>query len=224
MRVLIVDDEPDIVTLLTHFLSASGREVTRASNGQEALATFERERPDLVLLDVRMPALDGWETLARLREMSDVPVIMLTAKGETMDKTRGLLTGADDYVTKPFDFGELEARISAVMRRYQVSERSGVIRVGDVAIDDANKDVHVQGQPVQLSPLEYELLKLLASSPGKVFSHDEIIQEVWRDKPHVSSADVAKYVNLVRKKVEADPSHPELVLNVRGFGYKLDVN
>jgi len=222
MKVLVVDDEPDIVMLLEQVLSGRDREVVTAANGREALERCERERPDLVVLDVQMPELDGWQTLQRLRERSDVPVIMLTARGEPLDKTRGLLGGADDYITKPFDFGELEARVTAVMRRVQAKPKKPVLEVGSLVVDDAVKEVSVGGDPVQLSPLEYELVKLLAGRPGEVFSPEEIIREVWRDKPMVTGADVAKYVNLVRKKIEVDPKNPTLLLNVRGFGYKLD--
>ncbi len=221
MKVLVVDDEPDIVMLLEQFLSGRDREIVTAANGREALEQFARARPDLVVLDVQMPELDGWQTLQRLRERSDVPVIMLTARGEALDKTRGLLSGADDYITKPFDFGELEARVTAVMRRVQAKSKKPVLKVGALVVDDAVKEVRIGGKPAQLSPLEYELVKLLASQPGEVFSPEEIIREVWRDKPMVTATDVAKYVNLVRKKIEADPKNPALLLNVRGFGYKL---
>ncbi len=222
MKILIVDDEPDIVNLLKHFLTGKGRTVISASNGEEGLARLQADAPDLVILDVMMPGLTGWDVLQRVRATRDVPVIMLTAKDTPMDTSRGLLAGADDYMSKPFDLGELEARITAVMRRAQPDPAAPptVVEVGEVHIDDATKRVTVRGKSIKLSPKEYELLRLLASEPGKVFSHDEIIEKIWENKPFVSAKDVIKYVNLLRQKVERRPKQPALIVNVRGFGYK----
>jgi DNA-binding response OmpR family regulator len=221
MKILVVDDDPDIVRLLKYFLEAKGRQVQTASTGAEALELFKREPPDLVILDVMLPGMDGWTELQKIRESSQVPVLMLTGKDAPTDKAKGLLSGADDYIAKPFDLAELEARIVAVMRRYKPSARPALIRVGDLEIDDSVKHVKVKGRTVSLSPKEYELLKLLASEPGRVFSHQEIIAAVWQNKPFITSSDVTKYIYLLREKLEDDPENPRYILTVRGFGYKL---
>jgi DNA-binding response OmpR family regulator len=221
MKILVVDDDPDIVRLLKYFLEAKGRQVQTASTGAEALELFKREPPDLVILDVMLPGMDGWAVLRKIRESSQVPVLMLTGKDAPTDKAKGLLSGADDYIAKPFDLAELEARIVAVMRRYKPSARPALIRVGDLEIDDSVKHVKVKGRTVSLSPKEYELLKLLASEPGRVFSHQEIIAAVWQNKPFITSSDVTKYIYLLREKLEDDPENPRYILTVRGFGYKL---
>jgi DNA-binding response OmpR family regulator len=221
MKILVVDDDPDIVRLLKYFLEAKGRQVQTASTGAEALELFKREPPDLVILDVILPGMDGWTVLQKIRESSQVPVLMLTGKDAPTDKAKGLLSGADDYIAKPFDLAELEARIVAVMRRYKPSVRPTLIRVGDLEIDDSIKQVKVKGRTVSLSPKEYELLKLLASEPGRVFSHQEIIAAVWQNKPFITSSDVTKYIYLLREKLEDDPENPRYILTVRGFGYKL---
>jgi DNA-binding response OmpR family regulator len=221
MKILVVDDDPDIVRLLKYFLEAKGRQVQTASTGAEALELFKREPPDLVILDVMLPGMDGWAVLQKIRESSQVPVLMLTGKDAPTDKAKGLLSGADDYIAKPFDLAELEARIVAVMRRYKPSARPALIRVGDLEIDDSVKHVKVKGRTFSLSPKEYELLKLLASEPGRVFSHQEIIAAVWQNKPFITSSDVTKYIYLLREKLEDDPENPRYILTVRGFGYKL---
>jgi DNA-binding response OmpR family regulator len=222
MKILVVDDDPDIVRLLKYFLEAKGRQVQTASTGAEALELFKREPPDLVILDVMLPGMDGWTVLQKIRESSQVPVLMLTGKDAPTDKAKGLLSGADDYIAKPFDLAELEARIVAVMRRYNaLSPGQRCIRVGNLEIDDSVKHVKVKGRTVSLSPKEYELLKLLASEPGRVFSHQEIIAEVWQNKPLITSSDVTKYIYLLREKLEDDPENPRYILTVRGFGYKL---
>jgi DNA-binding response OmpR family regulator len=221
MKILVVDDDPDIVRLLKYFLEAKGRQVQTASTGAEALELFKREPPDLVILDVMLPGMDGWTVLQKIRESSQLPVLMLTGKDAPTDKAKGLLSGADDYIAKPFDLAELEARIVAVMRRYKPSARPALIRVGDLEIDDSVKHVKVKGRTVSLSPKEYELLKLLASEPGRVFSHQEIIAAVWQNKPFITSSDVTKYIYLLREKLEDDPENPRYILTVRGFGYKL---
>ncbi len=221
MKILVVDDDPDVVRLLKYFLEAKGRQIQTASNGAEALELFKREQPDLVILDVILPGMDGWTVLQKIRESSQVPVLMLTGKDAPTDKAKGLLSGADDYIAKPFDLAELEARIVAVMRRYRPATRPTLVRVGDLEIDDSIKQVKVKGRAVSLSPKEYELLKLLASEPGRVFSHQEIIAQVWQNKPFITSSDVTKYIYLLREKIEEEPENPKYILTVRGFGYKL---
>lgn len=221
MKVLIAEDDPTSQRLLRKYLESQGYQAVIAVNGAEAIDAFKREQPDLVLLDVMMPKIDGWGVLNEIRveEGSDTPVIMVTVKDSTEDKVRGLSAGVDDYVTKPFDLRELQARIEAVMRRYKTPQPH--IKTTDLEIDDEKKVVKVFGKAVELSPKEYDLLKLLASNPGKVFSHQEILKTIWSESEFASSEDVKKYVYLLRKAVERDPEKPELVLTVRGFGYKL---
>ena len=219
MRILIAEDDATSLHLLRKFLEAKGHFVITAMNGQEALDKFSKEKPELVLLDVMMPRLDGWTVLQKLRESgARTPVIMVTAKDSTDDKVRGFSTGADDYITKPFDLREVEARVEAVMRRVS---QSPYIQVGALQIDDERKEVRLRDRVIELSPKEYELLRLLASKPGKVFSHREIIDSIWQDNPYASSEDVKKYVYLLRNKLEDDVENPKIILTVRGFGYKL---
>ena len=209
--------------MVSAYLKADGHEVYVASDGPSDLKSARSFKPDLVILDVMMPGISGWEVLACIRQHSQVPVIMLTAKGTPTDTTKGLLGGADDYIKKPFDLAEIEARIIAVMRRCEQAPAPAQLSVGRLRIDDGTKVVTIDDREANLSPKEYDLLRLLASSPGKVFSHEEIIHEVWQDKPFVTAKDVIKYINLLRNKVELDPENPDLVVNVRGFGYKLKV-
>ncbi|MCS6937433.1 MAG: response regulator transcription factor [Candidatus Bipolaricaulota bacterium] len=221
MKILVVDDEADIAHLLKRFLETKGRTVLTAANGLEALELFKKESPDLVILDVMLPGMDGWTVLQRIREESEIPVLMLTGRDTPTDAAKGLLSGADDYIAKPFDLAELEARIAAVLRRYKAPSRPSVLKVGDLEIDDNLKQVRVLHRSVSLSPKEYELLKLLASEPGRVFSHQEIIAQVWQNKPLTTSSDVTKYIYLLREKLEEDPDNPKYIVTVRGFGYKL---
>jgi DNA-binding response OmpR family regulator len=221
LKVLIAEDDPTSQRLLRKYLESQGYQVVMAVNGAEAVEAFKREQPDLVLLDVMMPKVDGWGVLNEIRveQGSSTPVIMVTVKDSTEDKVRGLSAGVDDYVTKPFDLRELQARIEAVMRRYKTPQPH--IKTAALEIDDEKKVVKIHGKTVELSPKEYDLLKLLASNPGKVFSHQEILKAIWSESEFASSEDVKKYVYLLRKGVERDPENPELVLTVRGFGYKL---
>jgi len=218
VRILIAEDDPGSRELLQRFLTSQGHEVISSANGAEALERFEEGGADLLLLDVMMPGLDGWAVLEEVRRRSDVPVIMVTVKDSTEDKVKGLQLGADDYITKPFDLRELKARIEAVMRRIAPGPR---IELGELLIDDERKEVRVRGEPVELSPKEYDLLRLLASRPGKVFSHQEILAKIWAGSSFASSEDVKKYIYLLRNKIEENPEEPKLVLTVRGFGYKL---
>ncbi len=220
MRILIAEDDATSLHLLRKFLEAKGHFVIAAVNGQEALDKCAKEKPELVLLDVMMPKLDGWTVLQKLRESGvKTPVIMVTAKDSTDDKVRGFSTGADDYITKPFDLREVEARIDAVMRRVS---QSPYMQLGALQIDDERKEVRLRGRVIDLSPKEYELLRLLASKPGKVFSHREIIDSIWQENPYASSEDVKKYVYLLRNKLEDDVDNPKIIVTVRGFGYRLE--
>lgn len=219
MKILVVEDDARSRDLLVKYLGAKGHEVSAAENGSRALTAVVSVSPDLVLLDVNLPELDGWAVLDAIRKVSRVPVIMVTVRDAAQDKVAGLDLGADDYVTKPFDLRELDARISAVMRRYQASVPR-VIRTEELVIDDERKEVVVRGQGIGLSPKEYELLRLLASKPGKVYSTDEILAAVWPDRDAAAAEDVKKYVHMLRNKVERDPADPKIIVTVRGFGYR----
>ncbi|MBI1731108.1 response regulator transcription factor [Candidatus Acetothermia bacterium] len=221
---LVVDDESDIRELLQAYLTSQGHTVLTASNGEEALAIFKQNGPDLVILDVKMPGMDGFEVLRKIRKSSQVPVIMLTARTASLDTVQGLHSGADDYVHKPFDLAVLDARIKAVIRRSKEPERELILTIGEFIVDDESKTITRNGAALPLTPREYDLFRCLASQPGKVFSHDEIIAVVWPGESIASSMDVIKYVNLLRQKIEADPKNPEVVLTVRGFGYKLSAS
>lgn len=218
MKILIADDDRDSREILQTYFEAKGHQIVTAADGLEALKRFTDEKPDLVLLDIMMPKLDGWEVLHYIRTAGRTPVLMITAKDATEDIVKALSAGADDYIVKPLKLREVEARITAVMRRVQPS---GHWRVGALEIDDAEKRVCLAEKEIALSPKEYELLKLLASQPGRVFSDEEIIRHVWPEGGLASSTDVKRYIYLLRHKIEEDPKNPKLILTVPGFGYKL---
>jgi DNA-binding response OmpR family regulator len=222
MRILVCEDNPDIQEILGSFLTAAGYDVVRAATGPESLKQFGHTRPDLVLLDAMLPEKDGWQVLQEIRARSDTPVIMLTALGRVQDKVRALSElGADDYLTKAsFDLAEVRARIEAVLRRYRPAQRREPPRF---EIDEARKRVRIRGEDVLLSPKEYSLVTLLASAPGRVFSSAEIVARLWPNSRYANPQDVQKYVHLVRKKIEEDPSDPKLLVTSRGFGYRLAV-
>lgn len=222
-RILVVDDERRMVGFIRLNLEQDGFEVIEASNGNEALDRLRDSLPDLILLDVMMPDIDGFEVLRMIREISQVPVIMLTAKSEEDDKVKGLELGADDYVTKPFSPRELVSRVKAVLRRGSSFEEDeeGVIEVDDrLKIDFGRREVWVDEALVKLRPTEYRLLYHLVQNAGWVLTHDQILTKVWgyeyRDEPHY----VRLYINYLRKKIEKDPSNPEYILTERGVGYR----
>jgi DNA-binding response OmpR family regulator len=222
-RILVVDDERRMVGFIRLNLEQDGFEVIEAFNGTEALDRLRDSLPDLILLDVMMPDIDGFEVLKMIREISQVPVIMLTAKGEEDDKVKGLELGADDYITKPFSPRELVSRVKAVLRRGASKEEDeeGVIEVDDrLKIDFGRREVWVNGELVKLRPTEYRLLYHLVRNAGWVLTHDQILTKVWgyeyRDEPHY----VRLYINYLRKKIEEDPSNPKYILTERGVGYR----
>jgi two-component system KDP operon response regulator KdpE len=222
-RILVVDDERRMVGFIRLNLEQDGFEVVEAYNGTEALERLRDSLPDLILLDVMMPDIDGFEVLRTIREVSQVPVIMLTAKGEEDDKVKGLELGADDYITKPFSPRELVSRVRAVLRRGTSFEEDeqGVIEVDDrLKIDFGRREVWVEGKLVKLRPTEYRLLYHLVQNAGWVLTHDQILTKVWgyeyRDEPHY----VRLYVNYLRKKIEKDPANPVYLLTERGVGYR----
>ncbi|BAC90610.1 two-component response regulator [Gloeobacter violaceus PCC 7421] len=225
-KILVVDDEASIRRILETRLSMIGYDVVTAADGEEALEVFSREHPDLVVLDVMMPKLDGYGVCQELRKDSDVPIIMLTALGDVADRITGLELGADDYVVKPFSPKELEARIRSVLRRADRDTASGipssgVIHVGDLKIDTNKRQVYKRGERIRLTGMEFSLLELVVSRSGEPFSRSEILQEVWGYTPerHVDTRVVDVHISRLRSKLEDDPSNPELILTARGTGY-----
>ena len=222
-RILVVDDEERMVRFIRLNLEHDGFQVSEAFNGTQAINKLRSSMPDLILLDVMMPDIDGFEVLKMIREIHTVPVIMLTAKGEEEDRIRGLESGADDYITKPFSPRELVSRVRAVLRRTETSAGTthGLIEVDDrLKIDFDRREVWVDGEQVQLRPTEYRLLYHLVQNAGWVISHDQLLAKVWgyeyRDEPHY----VRLYINYLRKKIEKDPSNPQYILTERGVGYR----
>ncbi len=222
-RILVVDDEKGLVKIIRLNLEQDGFDVIEAFNGSQAMEKLRTTLPDLVLLDVMMPDTDGFTVLKMIRQIGNIPVIMLTAKGEEDDKIKGLELGADDYVTKPFSPRELTSRIRAVLRRGDFSrdEESGKIVVDDrLTIDFDRHEVWVEGELVQLRPTEYRLLYHLVQNAGWVLTHDQILNKVWgyeyENEPHY----VRLYINYLRKKLEVDPANPQYILTERGVGYR----
>lgn len=222
-KILVVDDEKRMVRFIQLNLEQDGFQVITAYNGNEALEQVRTQLPDLVLLDIMMPDIDGFEVLKKIREVNDVPVIMLTAKGEEDDRVKGLELGADDYITKPFSPRELVSRIKAVLRRTKTfqEDQVDVVEVDDrLRIDFSRREVWVEGEKVDLRPTEYRLLYHLVKNAGWVNTHEQLLTKVWgfeyRDEPHY----VRLYVNYLRKKLEKDPSNPKYILTERGVGYR----
>ncbi len=223
--VLVCDDDRDIVSALKIYLTAEGYNVLCAYNGQEAIDTVKTNEVHLILMDIMMPGVDGIRALMKIRETQNMPVIFTTAKSEDNDIILGLNLGADDYVTKPFNPVELMARVRSQLRRYTMlgsKQQTNVIAVGAIEIDDSAKAVTVDGESVNLTPTEYEILKLLALSPGKVFSPAEIYRTVWEDEPYASDSTVAVHIRHLREKIEIDPAKPRYIKVVWGQGYKIE--
>ena len=223
MKVLVVEDDPDIRELLTLYFVAKGHEVETANDGQEALLQLQRVQPDLMLLDVVLPKLDGWSVLTAVRAQSRIPVILLTSLDDTDDVVKGLSLGADDYLCKPFEIRELEARIQSIVRRLQPVAEPQLIARGGIEIDERVKSVTIHGEHVSLSPKEFSLLALLARDIGRVYTSEEIIAELWGSDSRATGADVKQYIYQLRSKIERDPHSPRWIRNVKGFGYKLVV-
>lgn len=223
--VLVCDDDRDIVSALKIYLTAEGYNVLCAYNGQEAIDAVKQNEVHLILMDIMMPGVDGIRALMKIRETQNMPVIFTTAKSEDNDIILGLNLGADDYVTKPFNPVELMARVRSQLRRYTMlgsRQQTNVIAVGAIEIDDSAKAVTVDGESVSLTPTEYEILKLLALSPGKVFSPAEIYRTVWNDEPYASDSTVAVHIRHLREKIEIDPAKPRYIKVVWGQGYKIE--
>jgi len=222
--ILLVDDEDSIQTLLTFPLERDGYRVVQARDGEDALRRFGEEDVDLVVLDVMLPRLDGLEVCKRLRSQSSVPIIMLTARGEELDKVLGLELGADDYITKPFSIREFRSRVRALLRRAAAprpgKERIEVVERGELRIDLPRRTVEIRGEPVQLTFIEFEMLALLASNPGVVFSRRELLERLRGGADYREPRTIDVHVRHLREKIERDPSNPELIQTIRGAGYR----
>lgn len=225
-NILICDDDRDIVSALDIYLTSEGYATVKAYDGLEALEMVKEHDIHLILMDVMMPNLDGIRTTAKLRESTNIPIILLTAKSEDTDKILGLNIGADDYITKPFNPAEVVARVRSQLRRYTnlggMVKREAHFAIGAVEMDDDEKTVSVDGEPVSLTPLEYNILKLLMESPGRVFSSAEIYEKVWKDVALGSEGTVAVHIRHLREKIEIDPANPRYLKVVWGQGYKME--
>ena len=226
-NILICDDQPDIVNALKIYLTPEGYNLLTADNGEDALEIARQEDLHLILLDIMMPRMDGITATAKIREFSNVPIILLTAKSETEDKVLGLNVGADDYITKPFVPVEVLARVRSHLRRYaqlgsRTAEEQGVVTIGAISLDDATKTVTVDGEPVNLTPTEYAILHLLMKNPGKVYSTKNLYEAVWQEAALGSEGAVAVHIRHLREKVEINPSEPRYIKVVWGQGYKME--
>ena len=226
-HILICDDQPDIVNALKIYLTPEGYQLYEASNGAEALEMARTMDLHLILLDVMMPQMDGITATAKIREFSNVPIILLTAKSETEDKVLGLNVGADDYITKPFIPVEVLARVRSQLRRYaklgsHPAEGAGTITIGAITLDDKSKTVTVDGEPVSLTPTEYSILHLLMRNPGQVYSTKKLYEAVWQEAALGSEGSVAVHIRHLREKIEINPSDPRYIKVVWGQGYKME--
>jgi two-component system OmpR family response regulator len=223
-KILIVDDDRTLLRFVGNYLEKEGYEVFAVDNGPKALRAFFDARPNLVFLDVMMPGMDGWEVCARLREMADTPIIMLTAKTAETEKLRGFRLGVDDYITKPFSLAELGARARAILSR-TVPLGEGeppLYKVGDLEVDMRRREARLQGKTLDLSPTEFRLLEALASRGGEAVSQEELISEVWGASSTTTPSTLRRYIWFLRQKVEAVPERPDRLQNIRGYGYRLE--
>ena len=226
-NILICDDQPDIVNALKIYLSPEGYHLYEAFNGEEALQLMQSTDFHLILLDIMMPRMDGITTTAKIREFSNVPIILLTAKSETEDKVLGLNVGADDYITKPFVPVEVLARVRSQLRRYaqlgsRLEQQPGTLTIGGVELDDRTKSVTVDGDQVALTPTEYSILRLLMANPGRVYSTKDLYESVWQEAALGSEGAVAVHIRHLREKIEINPSEPRYLKVVWGQGYKME--
>lgn len=227
-NILICDDEPDIVSALKIYLSGEDYQIFEAYNGREALEIAERNEIHLILLDIMMPKLDGIATTAHLRKVSNIPILLLTAKSESGDKVLGLNVGADDYITKPFDPAEVVARVRSHLRRYTrlgaqpVKEKAKCWTVGPITLDEESKTITVDGEPVTLTPIEYNILRLLIKHPGRIYSSAQIYELVWQENAVGTENAVSVHIRHLRRKIEINPSEPRYLKVVWGLGYKLE--
>jgi DNA-binding response OmpR family regulator len=225
-RILLVDDEQSIQTLLSYPLRRDGYEVVQATDGRQALDRFDEQPFDLVVLDVMLPRIDGLEVCRRLRSRSSVPIIMLTAKSEEIDKVVGLELGADDYITKPFSLREFSSRIKAALRRAEMSQTAATggdespLTVGDLRIDFLKRTARVRGADAPLTFVEFEILSTLAHFPGRVFTRDMLLARIWGDSAYRDQRTIDVHIRHLREKIELDAKDPEYLFTVRGVGYR----
>jgi len=219
-EILIVDDDPNLSGLLCEFLRGQGYATRNAANGKIGLREMFEHKPDLIVLDVTMPQMDGWETLKRIREMSEAPVIMLTARDDESDVLRGFSNGADDYVTKPFSFAQLAARVKAVLARKGETPGGEHLSAGDLAVDIPSRRVTRGGETVNLTPTEFNLLTALMRRQGEVLSSEDLARQVWGPQYANEVGFVRRYIWHLRQKVERDPENPQYIHNERGYGYR----
>ena len=222
-KILLVDDDKTLLSFLSEFLSDKF-DVVIANSGAEALRKAYSEQPKIVVLDVMMPGMDGWEVVARLRELSTIPIILLTGKTAEADKLRGFSMGVDDYVTKPFSFAELSARIVAVLNRAQrrTGSLDNVIIVDKLVIDLNRREVRLENELLNLTPTEFRLLEILARRHGKAVSEEELTKKIWGQYRSEDSTVLRRYIWSLRNKIEEDPANPKWIVNVRGYGYMLE--
>ena len=226
MNILVCDDQQEIVEAIEIYLKNEGYEIFKAYDGQEALEVLDRETIHLIIMDVMMPKMDGIRATLKIRESRNIPVIMLSAKSEDTDKIMGLNIGADDYVTKPFNPLELIARVKSQLRRYtklgSAESREHVFQTGELVVDDERKEVTVDGEPVRMTPVEYKSLLLLTKNAGRVFSIEQIYEQVWNEPAYSPENTVAVHVRRIREKIEINPKEPKYLKVVWGIGYKIE--
>ncbi len=228
MTILVCDDDKEIVEAISIYLKQEGYEVVAAYNGKEALAAAKEQEIHLMILDIMMPELDGIHALLRLREESSIPVILLSAKSEDVDKILGLNVGADDYVTKPFNPLELMARVKSQLRRYtslggiEQAGREGLLVNGAITMDTEKRQVTVDGEPVKLTPTEFKILQLFMENLGKVFSSTQIYERIWQEDAFAADNVVSVHIRRIREKIEIDPKNPDYVKVMWGVGYRMD--
>ncbi len=225
-NILVCDDEKDIVSALRIYLTAEGYEVFEAYNGRDAIEVLKNQEIHLILMDIMMPMMDGISAMVEIRKTSNVPVILLTAKSEDTDKVLGLNVGADDYITKPFNPVELQARVKSQLRRYMLlgggNVKKDVLSIGGIELNDKTKEVSLDGEVISLTRTEFDILKLLMEHPGQVFSPNQIYEQVWKDNPYGTENTVAVHIRHLREKIEYNPAEPRFLKMVWGRGYKME--
>jgi DNA-binding response OmpR family regulator len=223
-KLMIVDDDKTLLKFLQEYLEGDGFDVITVDGGTKALKAFYSERPDLIILDIMMPGMDGWEVCARIREMADTPIILLTAKTGEADKMRGFRLGVDDYVIKPFSMAELTARIKAVLARAskESDEDEQILSVGPVTVDLRRREVSLKDELLDLTQTEFRLLAALCRRPGEAISRQQLTLEVWGAHYDPKGSALRRFIWLLRQKIEVDPHHPQYILSVRGYGYRFE--